>query len=307
MSKSLYAPTEDFIKIERTELDADSLAGSSVSLTLKDNNGFSDNDFVVIGREGAEQAELAQINAAVTAGQTIQVDTLKFTHKKGTPVTKYRYNNRKFYGCATAMGSFAELTAYGSPVTIQVDDPQGTLLEYTGVEGYLYFKATYYNSETTAESAIADSEAVLADESARYTSLYKIRVQAGLVGNSFISDDRIETKRKQAENEVNSAIFARYVLPLTEVPPLIELITTLLAAGYIDFEEYGPEGEGVKWLGEARGILKALQKGTQRLIGASSIELPVNATTNVLTGYPNSDGTDDDDDDGAQFKMSDKF
>ena len=306
--KSLIAPTENFIKSERSILATDSAAGSSVSLTLEDNDHFVDNDYVVVGNEGSEQTELAQIDAAVTPGTVIQVDTLLFAHKANVPITKYKYDKRKFYGSLTAGGSYVELTAYGSPAVIQVDDPQGTLLEYTGAEGYLYFKATYFNTETDAETDLADSDEVLADESVRYTSIYNIRVQAGLVNNPFINDGRIETKRKQAENEVNSCLFLRYALPLDEIPALIERVTTLLAAGYIDFEEYGPEGQGVKWLGEARGILKSIKNGTQRLIGEDSAELPLNGTdTNVVSGYPNSDGTDDDDDIGPRFKMGQIF
>ena len=306
--KTLIAPTEDFIKVERTILAADSAAGSAIDLTVKDNNGFAENDYMVVGREGSETTEIAKVNAAVVAGATLQADTLGFAHKANVPITKYLYNQRKFYGCATADGTFVELTAYGSPANIQVDDPQGTLLEYTGVEGYLYFKATYYNATSTDETDIADSPAVLADESVRYTTIYNIRVQMGIVGNPFINDGRVETKRKQAENEVNSAIFSRYVLPLSEIPPLIEHITTMLAAGYMDFEEYGPEGEGVKWLGEARGILKSIKKGTQRLIGEDGTELSVKETnSNTVTGYPKTDGSDDDDDNGPMFQQDDKY
>jgi hypothetical protein len=59
---------------------------------------------------------------------------------------------------------------------------------------------------------------------------------AGLAGNPRYSDARIETKRKQAENEINSAIAAKYVLPLEEVPALLGQICELLAAGYIAHE-----------------------------------------------------------------------
>ena len=156
MAKSLIAPTEDFIKPERTILDADAAAGDNVALTVQDNDHFVENDYIVIGREGAEQTEIVQINSAVTAGQSIQVDTLKFAHKANVPVTKYKYNQRKFYGSETATGTFVELTAYGSPANIQVDDPQGTLLEYTGVEGYEYFKATYFNEETSEETNMVE-------------------------------------------------------------------------------------------------------------------------------------------------------
>lgn len=288
--RTLIAPTEDFIKLERTTLDADVAAGSNVSLTLLNNDGLANTDFIVIGREGSEKAELEQINQAVTPGTSVRVATLKFAHKKGEPVVKYRYNKRKFYGSILAAGPFVELTADGSPVIIQVDDLQGTLIEYTGGEGYEYFKATYFNSEDSDETDPADSEAVLADESVRYTSLYAIRVQAGLTENPYITDERIERKRKQAENEINSVLLSRYVLPLEEVPPLIQRLCELLAGGYIDFEEFGKDGEGVKWLGEARGILKSIREGTQRLIGAEGTELTVQSKTNKLRGYPDNEG-----------------
>ncbi len=305
--KTLIAPTEDFIKVERTKLDADVSAGSDVALTLLNNDHFSQNDFIVIGQEGSEKAELQQINAAVVAGTAIQVATLLFAHKKGETITKYRYNQRKFYGATSETGTYTELTADGSPVTIQVDDPQGTIIEYTGIEGYTYFKSTYYNSQDSTETATDDSEAVLADESKRYTSLYAIRVQAGLTNNPYINDGRIERKRKQAENEINSAIFSRYTLPLSEVPPLIQNICELLAGGYIDYEEFGAEGEGKKWLGEARALLKSIQKGRQRLITADSAELATVSTTNVLQGLPDNDGVSDSDIAERVFKIDKEY
>lgn len=304
--KTLIAPTEDFIKTERTKLAADVSAGSNVTLTLENNDGMAQNTYIVIGREGSEKAELQQINAAVSGATDVQVATLKFAHKAGEQVTVYRYNQRKFYGSETATGTYTELTDDGSPVTMQVDDPQGTKIEYTDTV-YSYFKATYYNSTTTEETSESDASATLADETARYTSIHAIKVQAGLTQNPYITDDRIERKRKQAENEINSHIFTRYTLPLTEIPELIKNICTLLAAGYIDFEEFGPEGEGKKWLGEARGMLKAIQDGRQRLIGEDGTEIAHSTTKNQLQGYPDNDGTSDSDTPQSMFQIDQEF
>lgn len=304
--KTLLAVTEDFIKVERSELNADVSAGSTVTLVLINNDQIVDNDYIVIGHEGNELAELEQLDAVVSGNTDVRVATLKFNHKKGEPVTKYRYNQRKFYGSLTKTGSYTELTADGSPVDIQVDDPQGTLLEYTGNEGYLFFKATYYNSQTTDESAIADSDAVEADESKRYTSLYAIRKHAGLAGNTLYPTSRLEVKRKQAENEVNSSLIARYVLPLAEVPDFLSQIAELLAAGSIDYEEFGADGEGVKWLGEARGLLKAIRKGKQILVGADGTELARATKTGRLDGYPAA-APDVDTDAPKKFTINEKF
>lgn len=285
MLRQLYAPTEEFIRAERTFLDADATPGSNVSLTLQNNDGLSQYSYIVIGHEGSELCELEQVNASVVAGTVVQVATLKFAHKKGEPVIRYRFNKRKFYGSTTVDGTYTELTSDGSPVAIQVDDPQGTAIEYTG-STYTYFKATYYNSQTTTESDIAESLASEADESNRYASLYAIRKHAGLYDNPFYSDFRLEMKRKQAENEIDSMIYAKYSLPLSEVPAIISYVCELLAAGYIDFEEFGAEGEGVKWLAEARAILKDIKNGTRILIGSDGVEESRRENVGRVAGYP---------------------
>src|SRR3954466_14119759 len=128
---SFQAPTEEFIKTEIGTLNSDASAGSNITLTLINNDGLADDDFIAIGHEGSELCELAQINNAVTAGTAIRVATLKFNHKAGEPIVKYEYNQRKFYAATREDGSYTELTSDGSPVGIQVDDPQGTLFEYT--------------------------------------------------------------------------------------------------------------------------------------------------------------------------------
>jgi phage gp36-like protein len=305
--KTLLSPTEDFVKSEQSVLNADASAGSNVSLTLESNDGMARYAFVAIGNEGAENCELEQINVAPTGNAVVQVATLKHAHLKGEPVVVFRYDKRKFYGCTTATGTYAELTTDGSPKLIEVDDPQGTLLEYTGLEGYIYFKSTYYNSQSLEETTIDDSEAVLADETKRYCSIYAIRKQAGLSKNPFITDGDIETYRKRAENEVNSILAAKYVLPLAEVPAIIENACTLLAAGYIDYKEFGKDGEGVKWLGEGRGILNSIKKGTQLLIGIDGAALSFSSTNSQqLRGFPD-DSIGDGDSDARQFRIDQQF
>lgn len=301
--KTLIAPIEDFIIVERTTLNADISAGSDVSLTLENNDGLAQNDYLIIGQRGTEAAELEQINAAVSGNTAIQVATLKFAHKKGEPVIKIRYNQRKFYGCATKTGTYIELS--GSPVNIEPDDPQGSRIEYTE-STYTYFKTTYYNSTEAIETDIADAAAVLADESKRYASIADIRNHAGIKDNMHISDGYIELKRQQAENEIDSAIFAKYVLPLSEIPAIIEQICVLLAAGYIDYKEFGRDGEGVKWLGEARGILKAIRDGRQRLLTSDQTELSRVTATTQLGGYPD-DTIVTGDNDYRKFGMGDEY
>ena len=301
--RTLLAPTEDFIKKERDEIAADVSAASPATITLLSSVNYAANDYIVIRSEGNETAELVKIISVPSATSITANTTL--AHKKGESIVKYRYNKRKFYGSLTAGGTYTELTASGSPVTIMVNNPQGTILEYTGVEGYLYFKSTYNNSYTGDETSITDAVEVYADESARYTSLYAIRVQAGLTQNPFIDDGRIERKRIQAENEINSVLFRLYELPIAEIVPLIQRVCELLAAGYIDFEEYGPDGQGVKWLGEARGILKAINENRQNLIAADGTELTRKTLTQGIKSYP--DSVDNNNGPVRYFTMGQRF
>lgn len=296
--RTLYSPTEDFIKNEKSFLDADAIAGNNVTLNIGNNNGFSNGSFVVIGYEGSELCEMQQVNLDVTDGKTIRVATLRFNHKAGEPIVRYSYNKRKFYGCATKDGTYSELIADGSPKDIQVDDPRGSILEYTGTQ-YSYFKSTYYNSLTITETSIADAIPVYGDQSIRYASLWGIRKHAGLANNELYSDVRIEQKRKQAENEIDSAISSLYTLPLTSVPALLTQLCELLAAGYIDFEEFGKDGEGVNWLKEARAILKNITDRKRLLLDENSQELPRTGKTGVVEGHPTS-GT-------PKFTMDDRF
>lgn len=277
--RSLLAPTEDFVRLDNTKLSADVESGTNVSLPVYGDTSFEENDYICIGMPGSLTAEIQKIASAVSDETDMTVATLLYSHKADEPVQKFRYNQRKFYGSLTETGAYSELTDSGSPKDITVNDPQGTLFEYSGDEGYLWFKSTYWNSSSSEETDIADAIAVSADQSSRYCTLYQIRFQAGMQDNPYVDDAMFESYRQQAENEVNSYLYNRYVLPLQnmeqgqEIPNLVERATILLAAGYCDYREYGKTGEGVKWLGEARGILNAIQNGKQRLIGSDFNEL----------------------------------
>lgn len=284
--KTLIAPTEAFVEIQRSTLAADVAAGSNMTLTLENNNGFADEAFVVIGEPGNESAELQQVNAAVVEGTDIQVATLVRAHKKGEPVLVYRYNQRKFYGSETVDGTYVELTGDGSPKGINVDNPLGTLLEYTG-STYTYFKATYYNSTTTDETSLVDANATAGDTSTRYTTLYRIRQKAGVVGNPFISDALIEEYREEAEDEINGYLSQRYGIPLTYTPKIIRNICTKLAAGYLHDSEFATEGTGETWLKEAREYLMNIQKGKVELLTDTGAVVSERAA-NSVEGFPNS-------------------
>lgn len=132
---------------EMSTLRSPSAAGSSVSLTLDNNSGLSNNDYVLIEDVSTSRAEIAKINAAVTAGTTIQVDTLKFPHNVGVKVYKIGYNQIKFYHADTVAGA---KTLLGSATDIDVDDEFTEYVDAVNSTGYAFF--ALYNSATSTPS-----------------------------------------------------------------------------------------------------------------------------------------------------------
>lgn len=282
---SLIASTEDSIKLADSKLSANVSAGSNVTIPLYGNGGFAVGNYVCIGIPGSATAEIQQINS-LPAASSIEVATLLYAHSSDEPIQVYRYNQRKFYGSLTLTGSYAELLSSGSPKSIAVNDPQGTYFEYTGSDGFLYFKSTYYNSNTNEETDINDAIGVAGDQSTRYCSLYDIRFQAGMQDNPYVGDDQFEDYRTRAESTINSSLYARYILPLEngttnelEVPAIIKDCAVKLAAGYSDYREYGKTGEGVKWIAEAKSILRDIKTGVVRLIDSNFVEFELKEKT----------------------------
>jgi len=89
-----------------------SVAAAAVTLTVKSNGGFTQNNFVLIGKIGEEKTEIKRITAAVTAGTALTVAALIFAHDEDTLITKMDYDQIRFYqGTTTATGVAVALAA----------------------------------------------------------------------------------------------------------------------------------------------------------------------------------------------------
>lgn len=149
MSKRLQFDNSSILSdcLEVGTLRVPTSASSSVSVTLDNNDGLANGDYVLFEEVGTSRAEIAKINASVTAGTVIQVDTLKFPHNVGVKVYRLAYNQVKFYRADTLTGS---KTLLGSAVNIDVDDEFTEYIDSVNSTGYAFF--ALYNSTTTAES-----------------------------------------------------------------------------------------------------------------------------------------------------------
>lgn len=142
-NRSIFADIAE----EKATLRVPSAAGSSVTLTLDNNSGLANADYVLIEDVATSRAEIAKINAAVSAGTTIQVDTLKFPHNVGVKIYLLKYNQIKFFHAATIAG---EKSLLGSATDLDVDDEFTEYVDATNSTGYAFF--ALFNSTTSAVS-----------------------------------------------------------------------------------------------------------------------------------------------------------
>lgn len=269
----LVAPTENFILGEKTFFGEN--ASSSVStITVKNASNFKAGSFIVLGTIGNETTEIKQIDTIDEDLQSMTlVEATNFAHSKLEPIQEIRYNKRKFYRSDSEEGTFTHLSSEGSPVAIQVDIPEGTRFEDTTGTGDHYYKATYFNSHSGDESRTDDSIAAKASDVEHYTSIFKIRAEAGLLENYYITSDLIHSYRLEAEAEVEGMVANVYQLPFSYKPKILQHIVTLLAAGHLLSKEYGMEADieisksGERKIERANMLLEKIMEGTLLLIG----------------------------------------
>jgi len=85
---------------------ASSIASAGTAMSLYDNNGLADDDWLLVGRPGERETEITDINGAVTRGQSVTVTNyLKFAHGLDTPVTKIYERGIRIYGASTDGGA----------------------------------------------------------------------------------------------------------------------------------------------------------------------------------------------------------
>lgn len=280
MATTLRAPSFAEVNVkERTTLSAES-AAADTTLELTSAQGFAADDFILIGHPGVENCEKRQISGLT--GLVATVSALTLNHEAYEPVTALRGDKVVFYRAANVDGTIPDDEDFTELAAVDIDpDQQSTYYnDSDGSSGYWY-KFTYRNSETEAETDLADATAVRGDDYGHYASLSQIRKDAGLQHNPNIDDELVDEHRRAAESEINSAMTGRYVVPFSSpVPDLITQITIQLAAGLLLLNQYGTTATGSNKDGTAK--CKAARALIARLQGETVDGLPPIYLTDYL-------------------------
>lgn len=292
----LIAPTEDIVLGEKSALSAD-IADSLSTIEVYNTTGFNIGDFIIIDELGSEIAELKEISSISTANLTITfTSALMNSHNKDSSITKIRFDKRKFYRSTSENGTYTHLSSEGSPINIQVDQPEGTEFEDTnGISSYWY-KATYYNSKTFTETSLDDAVASKAGDDEHYTSIYKIKNEAGFQNNAYIGSDLVDRYRYEAEAIIESSLASKYQMPFSSIPKILQHITTLYAAGLLLSKEYGVESDidlsksGESKITRAENLIQKIMDDQLVLVGVDGVTLQ--KKTDVLASCSNNYSSD---------------
>ena len=299
----------DLTKQETTKLIADATAGSDVALAVKNNQGYAVDELIIIKRAGREKCEKEKITV-ITGNTGITVATLKLNHLEDEEIRKVPYDQIKLYSCATEDGTYVEVAAWSD---INFDDLV-TYIDHAAGTDDTWYKSNFKHSVSARESGLSDSFQITADT--HYCSINDILEEAGMKDNKYIEPARVYHLRASAEAEVKASISVIYALPLDKTCELTKIITKLLSAGWLMWQEYGEEAsgtdkDGIAKIKEARSMLKGIRNHTLILLDADDTEpSKITKPMGQVDGWPDSTTKDADDDEGGgdvKFRVTDEF
>lgn len=305
--------------LEPTTLDADA-AVDAESLTVVNSMNFAADNKFIVGSKGEDTAELLTVES-VTGQVVATVEKLKIAHNRFEPVVKLfgdevcLYRAANVDGNIPADGSFTKI----STTDINVDELYTDVNDSSGGSGYWY-KFTYHNSTTQAETDLSASVAIRGGDYGHYVTIEDVRQEAGFADAPLVDDADLATARDRAESQVKGVCAASgYTMPLQTqggvpyVPAIILDCALLLAAGMVMSQQYQTTAPDAAKLGdakrkEAERTLK--QIGNNELILLDETEMPL-AQESRVAGWPDETtadlGVDGVSGEPSKFTMSQRF
>ena len=192
--------------LERTSLtSAVSAAATSLPVRAVDENAWSDNDWVILGEIGTENAELLQINGAPADGTTLTVDDggsggARYSHSADEPIYRINYNQVRVYRSITEDGTKTLLQT----IEIQPSDFETRYDDITNTTGFGF--AAFFNSENSEQSPFSDAIPYGTQTDSSLTKLIKkVRTHLDEQDDEFITDlqitEALNTRQRDVIND----------------------------------------------------------------------------------------------------------
>lgn len=188
---------------EKTYLTA-AVDAADTTLTVRsvDSNAWSDNDWIIVGEIGTSNAELLQINGAVSDGTSLTIDNAgsggaRYAHSIDEPVYRIDYNQIVFARATTESGTKSTLTT----AEIQPDDIETRYEDTANTTGYGF--AQFYNSQTALSGPWSDAIPYTGQSTkALSVMVRKVRTLLHEPNDDAVTDDEIVAALNDAQRDV---------------------------------------------------------------------------------------------------------
>lgn len=176
----------DILSLPITSTTAGVTAGSSVSVNVVNTNGFSADDFAVVGSLGDEASEI-QVAHTITDADTFVFSSLSLSHPSGTPIQRVLYDQISLERSSdnSSWSVIATISIKGDQRRIDYNDTAGTTSSY--------YRFRYYNSTTATYSAYSNSFSVASLPSAIDTIVDEVIKELGTEYDEVVNKDVIFT------------------------------------------------------------------------------------------------------------------
>ena len=200
MGRLVTAQNPSTSGLSATRLSSASSA-SATSLTVSNNSNFAIDNFIIVGGEGSETAELVRVSS-LSGTTTINLASgLKFAHALNDAVRVVPSDKVRFYGAQSTTITVSDLLATAD---VEVDNPdRETSFYHSSGNNNWYYKFTYYNTTTGSESSLSDA----------------VLISGGTSNDLYCSEEDIYSSlhiSKDDETAPNSGMVLRLISSRTE-------------------------------------------------------------------------------------------
>lgn len=192
--------------LERTSLTA-AIAASATTLSVRaiDANAWADNDWLIVGEIGTENAELLQVNGTPADGTSLTIDDggsggTRYAHSADEPVYRLNYNQIRIYRAETESDTKTLLAT----VEIQPSDFETRYDDIANTDGFGF--AAFFNSANSNQSPYSDAIPYATQSDKSLSKLIgKVRTHLDEKEDDFVSDleitEALNTRQRDIINE----------------------------------------------------------------------------------------------------------
>ena len=183
---------------ESTRLTS-SVSAAGTTLSVRNTDGLSADDYIIIGTVGEEQTEIVKI-ATVDSDIQLTVGAVKFAHDRDDLVSYIPYDQIEYFSSTTPTGAKTDLSVR---VDLEVDDLVTETDITTVSSGYVFSR--YYNSTTTGHSGYSPAVPVtgFTENSLRYIiDMARLRTQEKT--EDLVSDDDLLKVAKECTDQIET-------------------------------------------------------------------------------------------------------